>query len=262
MIIRKIKVLGLASVMLLALIPINSIEAGAVEALTSAKVDTAKEQVSSTKATIKDGWQQNNNLWYFYKDGKMQTGWVQDGTNWFYMNSNGTMYIGWLQDGSNWFYLNSNGAMAYSTEIGGYYLGANGAWIPSSGASRTGLDNISTILKMGYFYPDGYSDSTVIRTLCLREGGKSASYTNNRIVYGTSTDGSIDEKGSDMIIKRYRNDVDTNSELDQLFKVIMPGYEGELRQFFDSSETSTSIGGRTITKDIASYAISIRISPR
>lgn len=251
MIIRKIKALALASVMLLALIPINSIEAGAVEALTSAKVDTAKEQANSTKIATKDGWQQNNNLWYFYKDSKMQTGWVQDS--------------------SKWFYLNSNGAMAYSTEVSGYYLGANGAWIPSNGSPiYTGGTIKNQLLDLGYFTSCAAGDN--IQQLYLREGGKANDYTHNQLCVKFAYDGNVDYEGTDIQIVKEKNDVDTNSEFDQLIKVIMPDYVNEVRDFVNNTNNYTgtsygaqtataSIGGRTITKYSANLSMSVYLGP-
>ena len=39
------------------------------------------------------------------------------------------MKTGWLNDNGTWYYLNASGAMLSNTTVGGYVLGANGAWI-------------------------------------------------------------------------------------------------------------------------------------
>lgn len=125
--------------------------------------------VSSTVQPTPDGWTAKNNNWYLYKNnipltgwqmvssrwyffdstGIMKTGWVNDGGTWYYLESSGAMVTGWKQVsgkwyylkssgamvtgwtelGGKWYYLYSSGAMAYNTTIGGYKLGASGAWI-------------------------------------------------------------------------------------------------------------------------------------
>lgn len=84
-------------------------------------------KADGTKAT---GWLQLGSVWYYLKaDGVMATGWVLDGATWYFLNTNGSMATGWVQVGSDWYYLNANGSMAANTTVGGYVLGANGAWV-------------------------------------------------------------------------------------------------------------------------------------
>lgn len=80
---------------------------------------------------MKTGWLQVDGKWYLLHkiNGDMKTGWVLDGGNWYFLGSNGAMKTGWVKVGTKWFYLYSNGKMAYSTKIGNYKLGADGAWI-------------------------------------------------------------------------------------------------------------------------------------
>ncbi|MFZ7943881.1 hypothetical protein [Neobacillus sp. 19] len=79
---------------------------------------------------MKTGWLKQGTTWYYLDgSGSMKSGWLKLGTTWYYLNSSGAMKTGWLQLGKDWYYLYSSGAMAYNTKIGGYRLGANGAWI-------------------------------------------------------------------------------------------------------------------------------------
>ena len=85
---------------------------------------------------MKTGWQQVGGVWYYLNpssdgyQGVMKTGWINDNGTWYYCNASGAMLASqWLQDGSSWYYLQANGAMAVNTTIGGYVIGANGAWI-------------------------------------------------------------------------------------------------------------------------------------
>ena len=81
---------------------------------------------------MKTGWQQVGGVWYFLNtSGAMQTGWVNDNGTWYYCNASGAMLANqWFQDSDGrWYYLQASGAMAVNTVIGGYVIGANGAWV-------------------------------------------------------------------------------------------------------------------------------------
>lgn len=77
------------------------------------------------------GWLINGGSWYYLgANGAKQTGWKSVGGTWYYLDSQGKMQTGWMKDmDGKYYYLNSNGSMAYNTTIGGYKLGASGAWI-------------------------------------------------------------------------------------------------------------------------------------
>ena len=81
---------------------------------------------------MKTGWQQVGGVWYYLNgSGAMQTGWVNDNGTWYYCNASGAMLENqWFQDSDGrWYYLQASGAMAVNTVIGGYVIGANGAWV-------------------------------------------------------------------------------------------------------------------------------------
>ena len=46
---------------------------------------------------------------------------------WYYLNQDGRMKTGWLQDGGKRYYLNSDGSMAVNTSVDGWTIGADGA---------------------------------------------------------------------------------------------------------------------------------------
>lgn len=77
------------------------------------------------------GWIYNNGAWYYLDaSGAMQTGWKQIGPAWYYLDNDGKMKTGWIKDISgNYYYLYPSGAMATDTNINGYRIGENGAWI-------------------------------------------------------------------------------------------------------------------------------------
>ncbi|AGF59184.1 glucan-binding YG repeat protein [Clostridium saccharoperbutylacetonicum] len=69
-------------------------------------------------------------LWYYFgQDGIKKIGWQKINGIWHHFDEQGIMQIGWMKDiDGKYYYLNSNGAMASNTTIGGYKLGADGAW--------------------------------------------------------------------------------------------------------------------------------------
>lgn len=89
---------------------------------------TSVGTIGANAATSQSYWQSSNNGWYYYSNGSMQTGWINDGGNWYYCNSNGIMQTGWIYDGGNWYYCYSNGQMATNTTIDGCYLNEKGSW--------------------------------------------------------------------------------------------------------------------------------------
>ena len=98
--------------------------------------------------TVKNTWVQN---YFVQADGNMATNWLNYGGKWYYLGSDGAKKTGWQLVSGKWYcldtqgimqtgwfldrnsgkyyYLNSDGSMAYNTTVGGYKLGADGAWI-------------------------------------------------------------------------------------------------------------------------------------
>ena len=66
-----------------------------------------------TSATDKDGWYVEDNNWYYYVDGLVQTGFVQiDGIT-YHLNAEGYVDTGLLRIDSKIYYFHANGAMHY-----------------------------------------------------------------------------------------------------------------------------------------------------
>ncbi|MBC8559944.1 DUF4855 domain-containing protein [Fumia xinanensis] len=97
------------------------------------------------------GWLQDNGIWYWLYDwgGMANNRWVQIGNAWYYFRGNGHMMTGWLNQGEKWYYLTlsgsmvtncwqwigndcyyfyADGSMAANANVGGYRVGADGAW--------------------------------------------------------------------------------------------------------------------------------------
>lgn len=88
------------------------------------------EAVNSNGA-MATGWKNINGTWYLFSgNGAMLSGWQYVSGSWYYLGTDGAMRTGWYTDTTGtWYYSYSSGAMASNTTIGGYKLGANGAWV-------------------------------------------------------------------------------------------------------------------------------------
>ena len=75
------------------------------------------------------GWVQKEDLWYYYEDGEIVTGWKKIDGSWYYLNVDGEMATGWNKIDGSWYYLNAGGEMVTGwNKIDGswYYLNAGG----------------------------------------------------------------------------------------------------------------------------------------
>ena len=100
------------------------------------------------------GWLQIRNVWYYldpetglmYNDGLATIGksayyfydWGGMASDWWYEAEDGWYFFGgsgamksaqWLEWEGDWYYLTETGRMAVDTEVGGYYLNAEGVWV-------------------------------------------------------------------------------------------------------------------------------------
>lgn len=63
----------------------------------------------------------------------MKTGWLNQGGTWYYLApGSGVMQTGWYWVGSKCYYSVTSGAMAHDRWIGSYWVGSDGAWVPSA----------------------------------------------------------------------------------------------------------------------------------
>ncbi|WP_223592236.1 hypothetical protein [Neobacillus bataviensis] len=93
-------------------------------------LDGGKWYFLDANGIMKTGWVAVSGKWYYFNgSGSMKTGWLLDGGKWYYLNTSGAMAKGWLLINKKWYYFYPSGEMAKNTVIGGYKLGADGAWI-------------------------------------------------------------------------------------------------------------------------------------
>ncbi len=89
---------------------------------------------------VTTGWQQIDNKWYYMdSDGAMTTGWQQIGGKWYYMSSDGVMTTGWQKVGGKWYYMSSGGVMT----TGWQQIGGKWYYMSSGGVMTTGWQQIS-----------------------------------------------------------------------------------------------------------------------
>ena len=120
-------------------------------------------QNKDTVNTVKQGWVQSGNAWYYYNkgslvvnkwvgnywlgaDGRMVTNaWVDN--NRYYVGANGAWVKdakhpeekkqGWVKEANTWYYYNTDGTLARNKWAGNYWLGADGrmatnAWVDNN----------------------------------------------------------------------------------------------------------------------------------
>lgn len=82
------------------------------------------------------GWEYSSAGWkYANEDGSyVRERWLESGGYWYYMDEQGYMKRGcWVQDGGKSYYLSAIGEMLVNSATpDGYWVGADGAWIPES----------------------------------------------------------------------------------------------------------------------------------
>lgn len=125
-------------------------------------------------------WLRDSNGWWFLNANRSYTtdNWQQINGNWYYFDSYGYLVTGWKQsphDGK-WYYLNPTGEpdqlgrmLTNTTTPEGYWVGADGAWVPSGSTqgSATANNSQNGAIDLGYgitLYPGkGYTRNGEIR---------------------------------------------------------------------------------------------------
>ena len=132
-------------------------KAGAALAAFVVALGIGSISASADQTTPSDGWVREDTsegvVWYYYKDGEKQTGWLKDGIDWYYLNEDGSMKVDeWFTDtDGNIYYFRTWGGMQYNAwgSLDGerYYFRSWGA------AWNNGWHQIGG--QWYYFSPDG-----------------------------------------------------------------------------------------------------------
>ena len=101
-----------------------------------------KTEIEETsQSQVKNGWVEENGNWYFYKNNKKLTEWIQKDEAWYYLGSDGKMRTGWIKDKDQWYYLNEDGTMATNVTIDGCYLNDKGIMEDTPSPSKLNNNN-------------------------------------------------------------------------------------------------------------------------
>lgn len=129
---KKILTTLLASFLLIGLLPIS------VSATWKQNADNSWSWTESGHKAYY-GWEKINGSWYYFKNGKMQTGWLNNGY-YYYLGQDGAMKTGWINDGGKQYYLKNDGVLVTDSIIDGYYVDSNGVMQPKEN-EKVILDN-------------------------------------------------------------------------------------------------------------------------
>ncbi|MFF2447175.1 Ig-like domain-containing protein [Neobacillus sp. NPDC058068] len=106
----------------------------------SAATEVTVSETTTPDPEVKNGWYQENDLWYYYNNGILKTNaWVQSNQKWYYLGPEGSMLTNeWVLSGGKWYYLGTFGVMDMNTWVSTngkmYFVDANGvmktnAWV-------------------------------------------------------------------------------------------------------------------------------------
>ena len=155
------------------------------------QVDEAWKALNAAKAAlkkketvihpVKNGWDLQDDIWYYYENDRKVTGWKMISGKWYLLGADGAMKTGWQKSSGKWYFLESSGKMATGWKmISGkwYLLGADGAmktgwqklggkwyFLESSGKMATGWKFVS-----GKWYLLGLNGA--MKTGWQKSGGK------------------------------------------------------------------------------------------
>lgn len=156
----------------------DSVEAQSIESKAVFSSVVSDDLQPDNSSVIKDGWQrdESSGVWYYGKNGKHQTGWLQSGGYWYWLDpaNDGAMQTGYFNvtdaGGSTAsFYANDGNA---ATPFGALY---QNCWLRNSDGNWF-YANAGGDLAAGWFYQDGtwyYLDpvSHLMKTGLFEVGG-------------------------------------------------------------------------------------------
>lgn len=135
----------------------DSVEAHSIESKADFSSVVSDDLQPDNSSVIKDGWQrdESSGVWYYGKNGKHQTGWLQSGGYWYWLDpaNDGAMQTGYFNvtdaGGSTAsFYANDGNA---ATPFGALY---QNCWLRNSDGNWF-YANAGGDLAAGWFYQDG-----------------------------------------------------------------------------------------------------------
>lgn len=83
-----------------------------------------------TSGAMQTGWvNDGGTLYWLTESGAMATDWQKIGGTWYYFNASGAMQTGWQKIDGSWYCFAASGAMLHDCWVGNYYLGSSGAML-------------------------------------------------------------------------------------------------------------------------------------
>ena len=96
----------------------------------------------------RNGWYKENGTWYYYNQGELHTGWLEQNGKTYHLRPDGSLVSSWYKVGNKWYFFNGSGEMQTSKWKywnGDYY------YLKADGAMATGL----TLIDGKYYYFNG-----------------------------------------------------------------------------------------------------------
>ncbi|MFU0811167.1 MAG: hypothetical protein ACFWTL_05865 [Atopobium sp.] len=95
--------------------------------------DDAQWYYFASSGAMQTGWLDDGGNWYWLTgSGAMGTGWQLVSGTWYWFNASGAMQTGWQQVNGSWYCFSASGAMLHDYWVGNYYLGSSGAMLTST----------------------------------------------------------------------------------------------------------------------------------
>ncbi|MFU0811160.1 hypothetical protein [Olsenella sp. AGMB03486] len=95
--------------------------------------DDARWYYFAQSGTMQTGWLNDGGTWYWLTgSGAMGTGWQLVNGAWYWFADNGAMRTGWQKINGSWYCLSGSGAMLHDCWVGNYYLGSSGAMLTNA----------------------------------------------------------------------------------------------------------------------------------
>lgn len=191
-----------------------------------------------------DGWKEIQGKTYYFKLGKMQTGWMKYvNSYWYYLGDDGARKTGWINDGGKSYYLKDDGVLATDVVINGVYFDSNGT-VFTNDKQKVLVDN--KYVKITYLGFDKYN-------FLYKKAEIQVENKSDKQLYITSQDASVDGFSEISFINLNINPGKT------LISSI--GFNsGDIKTNFDSIEGTIKIKDYKDFKELSSENFSIKFN--
>lgn len=146
---KKISAIALVSILL---------SSGTISFANENSNNTDLNSEAKQEVVVKDGWKQEGNNWYYYKNGNMtKAQWLKENGKWYYLGENGVMVNTYLHcpDGKTYVFNKESGAMMENR----WFIKKEGPWayVNADGTMK----KYEWLKENGKWYFFGYDGSMV-----------------------------------------------------------------------------------------------------